>query len=158
MTWKRILVGIDDSPEAASAAALADRLARALRAECLPVHATREFWIPFMEEELVDRVAELRLAVIDAARQRMAAALQTHAPPEMIRRLIVRIGRAAVVLREVARETGADVIVLGGKHHSRLDRWAGGSTSHDVVRSVGLPVIVAAHGTDQLFRRLLVAG
>lgn len=157
MAWKRILVGIDDSAESLAAAVLAWRLAQALEAECVPVHAAREFWIPFAEEEVIDRVAELQLAVIDAARSRLAAGLQPHVPEEMIKRMIVRFGRAAVVLRGVAQETGAEAIVLGGKHHSRLDRWVGGSTSHDVVRSAGLPVIVAAHRTERPFRRVLAA-
>lgn len=157
MVWKRILVGVDESPEAAGAAALGWRLAHAVGAECLLVHAVREFWIPFAEEEVLDRAAELRMAVIDSGRKRMAAALKLHVPEEMIRRMIVRFGRSAVVLRDVAQELDADAIVLGGKHHSRLDRWAGGSTSHDAVRTIGLPVIVAAHPAERALRRVLVA-
>ena len=55
-------------------------------------------------------------------------------------------------------ELGADLIVLGGKHHSTLLRWVGGSTAHDVVRSVGLPVLVTAQRSDDsLFRHILAA-
>jgi nucleotide-binding universal stress UspA family protein len=72
--------------------------------------------------------------------------------------MIVRPGRSAVVLRDVARELEADVIVLGGKHHSALSRWVGGSTALDVVRSAGLPVLVTAQRTDDvLFRRVIAA-
>jgi nucleotide-binding universal stress UspA family protein len=122
------------------------------------VHAVREYWITFAEEELVERAAELQLAVIDSARQRMAAALGPHVPEEMILRMIVRFGRTAVVLREVARELEADTILLGGKHHSMLNRWVGGSTSHDTVRTAGVQVMVMAPPpADHLFRRMLVA-
>jgi nucleotide-binding universal stress UspA family protein len=157
MSWKRLLIGVDDSPEAAAAAALGWRLAQQLRAECHLVHAVREYWITFAEDGLVERAAEFQLAVIASARQRMAATLGSHVPEEMIRRMTVRVGRTAVVLREVARELEADAILLGGKHHSMLNRWVGGSTSHDTVRTAGVQVLVTASPADHLFRRVLVA-
>jgi len=157
MSWKRLLIGVDESPEAAAAAALGWRLAQQLEVECHLVHAVREYWITFAEEGLVERAAEFQLAVIAAARQRMAAALGPHVPEEMIRGMIVRFGRTAVVLREVARELEADAILLGGKHHSMLNRWVGGSTSHDTVRTAGTQVLVTASPADHVFRRVLVA-
>ncbi len=157
MSWKRLLIGVDDSPEAAAAAVFGWRLAQRLRIKSDLVHAVREYWATFGEEELVERAAELRMVVIESARQRMAAALAPHVPEEMILRMIVRFGRTAVVLREVARELEADPILLGGKHHSMLNRWVGGSTSHDAVRAAGIQVLVTAPPADQLFRRVLVA-
>lgn len=148
MSWKRILVGVDESPQAAAAAALGLRLAKALRAECIPVHAVRELWLGFAEEELVDRSAELQAALIDAARRRVEAALQERVPAEVVRRLIVRPGSPAAVLRDVARDVVADAIVLGGKHHVALRRWTGGSTAHNCVRTCGLPVLIVGPRAD----------
>ena len=160
MPWKQILVGVDDSPQAAAAAALGVRLAEATGGECILVHAVREFWLAFAEEEIVERSAELRAALVDSARHQIAAALRGEVPEDAIRRMIVRAGSTAAVLRDVALELGADAVILGGKHHAALRRWAGGRTAHNTVRSVGLPVLVTgprAGGGGVLFRRILAA-
>lgn len=160
MSWTRILVGVDESPQAAAAAALGVRLAETLHAECIPVHAVREMWLAFAEEEIVDRSAELQAAMVEAARRRVETALQGHVPEETIRRLMVRPGSPAAMLRDVARDVAADAVVLGGKHHVALRRWAGGSTAHNCVRTVGLPVLVIgprAESGDKPFRRILGA-
>jgi nucleotide-binding universal stress UspA family protein len=158
MSWKQILVGVDDSPQAAAALGLGVRLARVSGGTCIPVHAVREWWVAFADEDLADHAAELRASLVDLERKEIGRALAGVAPDEVIRRLIVRPGRAAIVLRDVARELAADVILLGGKHHSALRRWVGGSTAHDAVRSAGLPVLVTAHRTDDApFRRILAA-
>ncbi len=160
MSWKRILVGVDDSPQAAAAAALGVRLAEAMGGECILVHAVREFWLAFAEEEIVERSAELRAAVVDAARRQLAAFLRGQVPEATIRSMLVRPGSPTAVLRDVAREVEADAVVLGGKHHVALRRWAGGSTAHNCVRSIGLPVLVTGQrpgGGGVLFRRILVA-
>lgn len=159
MPWKRILVGVDESPQAAAAAALAVRLAQALGGECIPVHAVREMWLAFAEEEIVDRSAELQAALIDAARREVATALRGYVPEESLGRLIVRPGAPAAVLRDVARDVAADAVVLGGKHHLALRRWAGGSTAHNCVRAIGLPVLVMGPRADTgtPFGRILAA-
>lgn len=160
MSWKRILVGVDESPQSIAAAALAVRLAKALRGECIPVHAVREMWLAFAEEEIVDRSVELQAALIDGSRREVAKALHGHVPDETLKRLIVRPGSPAAVLRDVARVDAADAVVLGGKHHVALRRWAGGSTAHNCVRTIGLPVLVVgprAEAAGTPFRRILGA-
>lgn len=158
MSWKRILVGVDDSPQAAAAVALGARLAHAMGGECIPVHAVREWWVAFADEDLADHAAELRASLVDLERKEVARVLAGHAPEDVIRSMIVRPGRAALVLRDVARDLDADVIVLGGKHHSALRRWVGGSTALDAVRSAGMPVLVTAQRADDaLFRRIVAA-
>jgi nucleotide-binding universal stress UspA family protein len=56
----------------------------------------------------------------------------------------------------VAKETRAELIVLGGKHHSVLGRWFGGSTSLNVARTTAVPMLVTA-GAPAAVRRVLVA-
>ena len=158
MIWKRILAGVDDTSPGLAAAAVGARLAAALGAECTPVHAVREFWLEFAEEEVVQGTAELQAAAVGAARDRIGRMLADHVPADVQRRLVVRPGRAAVVLRDVATELGADVIVLGGKHHSDVGRWLGGSTAHNLVRSCGVPVLIALPSADgRAFQRILAA-
>ncbi len=158
MSWKRIVVGVDDSPQAVTAAALGVRLAEAMGGECVLVHAVREFWLAFAEEEIVERSAELRAALVDAARRQIAAVLRGQVPDEAIRGMMVRPGSPAAVLRDVARELEADAVVLGGRHHVALRRWMGGSTAHNSVRNIGLPVLVTGPlGGGSLFKRILAA-
>jgi len=158
MPWKRLIVGVDDSPAAGVAATLGVRLAEATGGECTLVHAVREFWLAFAEEEIVERSAELRAALVDTARRRIAEGLRRLVPEETVRGMVVRPGPPAAVLREVAQELDADVIVLGGKHHLALRRWASGGTAHNCVRSISLPVLVTGRRADgSLFRRILGA-
>jgi nucleotide-binding universal stress UspA family protein len=141
--WKRLIVGVDESSAAGAAAALAVRLAEALGGDCTPVHALGDLKLAFVEEELLDRVAD---------------ALRPWIPDEAARHLVVRPGRAAAVLQEAARELGAEAIVLGGKHHSTLGRWMGGSTAHDVVHHLDRPLLITAREPSaQPFRRILAA-
>jgi nucleotide-binding universal stress UspA family protein len=157
MLWKCVVAGVDDSEEGVAAVALGARLAQAMGGACIPVHAVRDFWFAFVDEEL-DRSAELQAAIIGAARRRVSATLAGQVPEEVSRQLAVRPGRAAAVLRDVAREVAADAVVLGGKHHSLVGRWMGGSTAHDAVRGIGLPVLVAVQpARDRPFQRILVA-
>jgi nucleotide-binding universal stress UspA family protein len=158
MVWKRMLAGVDETPPGLAAAAAAARLAAELGAECIPVHAVREFWLEFAEEDLVQGTAELQEVVVGAARKRIHGLLADHVPEDVQRRLVVRPGRAAIVLRDVAKELGADALVLGGKHHSDIGRWIGGSTVHNVVRTSGLPVLIALPSTSSRpFQRVLAA-
>jgi nucleotide-binding universal stress UspA family protein len=68
-----------------------------------------------------------------------------HVPDPLLAGLEVRTGRAAPALRDAAAELGAEVVVLGGKHHSVLGRWVVGSTAHTLVRSLDLALLVTAH-------------
>jgi nucleotide-binding universal stress UspA family protein len=156
--WKRVIVGVDESPAAGAAAALGVHLAQVLGGDCVAVHAVSDLQMAFVEEDVMDRSADLRVAMVAGIRRRLAAALRAWVPEGTIRRLILRVGRPAEVLREVARELGADAVILGGKHHSTLGRWVSGSTAHDVVHRLRLPVLVVAGSSpDRPFQRILVA-
>jgi hypothetical protein len=68
--------------------------------------------------------------------------LGTEIPSDVRDALVVRAGRAGVVLSEVARERGASLIVVGRRHQGALARGRGGSTAHQLVRTGGVPVLV----------------
>ena len=57
---------------------------------------------------------------------------------------------------QAVADLGAELVVLGGKHHSALGRWLGGSTSLNVARTTDVPLLVAA-GSPATIRRVLVA-
>ncbi|HEV8399410.1 MAG TPA: universal stress protein [Gemmatimonadales bacterium] len=156
MTWGPIVVGLDGSSESAGAAKLGYRIARAASENCYLVHATPDAWAPFTavgDPKQAQDTQRLQLAV---ARHRMCDAVRDTVAPELLEELDVRLGHSAVVLQDVARERGAGLLVLGGKHHSALERWLGGSTSLNVVRTTEIPALITT-GAPTAVRRVLVA-
>ena len=152
MSWKPIVVGVDTSPEAASAAAFASRMADMAGTTCHLVHSARDVWAAVPVDEGVD---ELKHALIDNVRADIRTALK-GVDQALIESLTVRLGRAPVVLRGAVSELGAELVVLGGKHHSTLGRWLAGSTSLNVARTADVPLLVTA-GAARPIRRVLVA-
>lgn len=155
--WKPIVVGVDPSPESARAAAAAWGMAERAGVPCYLVHATSEAWaVPVSPtDDLIDPT-ELNRIAVESAKTLIVQTMSGTVPPEALRTLEVRTGRAAVVLRDAVKRTGAGLIVLGGKHHSMLRRWVVGSTAHSIVRTVDVPVLVT---TDRSFppKRMMVA-
>ena len=156
MSWEPMVVGVDGSAEAAGAAALAQRIARVAGSECRLIHAVRDEWAPLAAVGDAKQVREMQRLQLAVARQQVTEALQGRVAPELFEMLDVRFGPAAVVLQQVAEERRAGLLVLGGKHHNVVERWFGGSTSLNVVRTATVPVLVTA-GAPQAIRRVLVA-
>lgn len=152
MTWKPIVVGLDASRAAVEAAAFAVRVAQHAKTACHAVHAARDPIIPWHETD--DR--RYRQALIDQARAQLLTGLSGGVPAEVLAGLTVRLGNAPRVLIDVACEAKAGLIVVGGKHHSALDRWLGGSTSLNVARITEVPLLVTA-GPRRVIRRVLAA-
>lgn len=156
MNWKPVVVGVDASPEAARAAALGVAIARAAGTRCVLVHAARDAWSMFAALEVPERVNEFNVALMEQARRQVADALRGHVPADRIVDLLVRVGPTADVLNAVVDEYDAGLVVLGGKHHSALGRWFGGSTSLAAARSTRVPLLVTA-GEPHAFHRVLAA-
>ena len=97
-----------------------------------------------------------RQALIDQARAQLVTGLAGGVPAEVLGGLTVRLGNPPRVLTDVACEVKAGLIVVGGKHHSALDRWLGGSTSLNVARITEVPLLVTA-GSRRVIRRVLAA-
>ncbi len=152
MLWRPIVVGVDASPEAAGAAAFSVRMSQRAGTSCHLVHAARDVWASVGVEEGVDKLWH---ALIDQARANIMAALAGVVPRELLDKMTVRLGRAPLVLKQAVSELGAELVVLGGKHHSALGRWLGGSTSLNVARTTEAPVLVVA-GSPTVIRRVLV--
>src|SRR5256886_9705354 len=137
MSWKPIVVGVDTSPEAASAAAFAVLAAQRAAAACHLVHAAPEVPARGRNPYPYTRLDE-------QARTQVVAALGNRVPTPVLKALSVRRGLPAAVVRGAVAALGAELVVLGGKHHSTLGRWWGGSTSVNVARSTTVPLLVTA--------------
>jgi len=149
-------VGVDVSPAAKSAAIVAERLAKLTGEPYQLVHAVRDAWAPLVAVSVDPQVVDMQQLQLDVARHQVTELLGNAISGAAREKLDVRFGPAAVVLQQVMREQRPGLVVLGGKHHSALERWLGGSTSLHVVRSADVPVLITA-GSPAAFRRVLVA-
>jgi nucleotide-binding universal stress UspA family protein len=157
MSWGPVIVGVDASPAAPGAVALGERIARMASVQCELVHAVRDAWAPLVAVNPDPQVAEMQQLQLAVARERINRTLRDAAISDRaLENLGVWFGPPAVVLQDVTRERRAGLLVLGGKLHSALDRWLGGSTSLHVVRTSEVPVLITA-GQPTALRRILVA-
>jgi nucleotide-binding universal stress UspA family protein len=78
-----------------------------------------------------------------------------HVSARALDRLSIRPARPGIALRQAAAELGAGLIVVGGKHHSRVGEWMGRSTAMDLIRTTEVPVLITTSAA--LPRRILVA-
>lgn len=156
MTWKSIVAGVDGSAESARAAAVAADWAQAAGTSCQLVHVTQDGWSAFAIADMPERAAEFRHALMENARERILHSMWGVVPPDVMQRMIVRFGRTAPVLKHLAVERDASLIVLGGKRHSAAARWVVGSTGLDLVRTTDVPVLVTGGGRAPI-RRILAA-
>lgn len=141
MSGQPIVVGVDGSRESAAAARAAWTLAQAAGVECQLVHATRDVRTSLEMAGTGVSLEALELAMLTRARAGILRAMGDQAAPA-VERLVVRPGQPTAVLEAVIAELDAQLLVLGGKHHSALGRWLGGSTVQHVVRRVSVPLLV----------------
>ena len=151
-----IVVGVDGSPESAAAAAAGWRLAEGAGVRCHLVHATSDVRSALELAGTGVSLDDLQGAMLQRARGEIVALLEDRMPLRVLEDLIVRAGRPTSILADVVAETKAGLVVLGGKHHSTLNRWLGGSTVQHVVRRLAVPLLVTA-GDLHPRARVLVA-
>src|SRR6266571_1596147 len=133
MSWGPVVVGVDASPAAAGAAIMGECIARLANVRCDLIHAARDAWAPLAAVSGNPNVAEMQ-------------------------RLQQAVARAQLnqILKGAVQERRPGLLVLGGKHHTALERWLGGSTSLHVVRTSEVPVLITA-GAPSAPQRVLVA-
>jgi nucleotide-binding universal stress UspA family protein len=156
MPWGPIVVGVDASVAASGAASVGERLAKLAGVPLRLIHAVRDDWAPFETLSSDPRVAKMQRLQLAIARHHVNEALGTVVSDRLRDSLDIVFGPAAVALQRVIREQRPGLVVLGGKRHSTLERWLGGSTSLHVVRSAEVPVLISA-GAPTSIRRVLVA-
>lgn len=156
MSWKPLVVGVETSPEAARAAAQAVRMAERARTSVHLVHATRDPWASLAAVEPPAEIADFRDAALAGARARVRDELRGAVPDDVLDRMTVAVGRPAAVLADTAERVDAGLIVIGGKLHTTLGRWFGGSTGHSLARMHRWPILVNGPAGGPV-RRILVA-
>ncbi len=155
MIDKPIVVGVDASDEAVKAAAVGTRIAEKTGTGCLLVHAVRDNWSVAAEEIPFD-LALYNEQVLGANRAAVETAMERAVPIGALEKMETRLGRPQSVLKEVVEEIDAGLIVMGGKHHPRLERWLSGSTVHQVLRTLDIPMLITGPGSTD-FTKILAA-
>lgn len=156
MDWKPVVVGVDTSPAATRAAAVGWTVAYSAGTTCHLVHAAPDAWAGVVAAEVPVDLEALNRSLVDDARTRIERALRGNVPDPAFATLQVTVGPAAAVLSDAAVQLGAGLIVLGGKHHSLLSRWLGGSTAHHVIRTSDIPTLITGSSAVNI-RRVLAA-
>jgi nucleotide-binding universal stress UspA family protein len=156
MSWKPVVVGVDDSQESAKAAMLGLEIAEAAETSCHLVTAVPDPWAAAAAAEVPLDIAVLCRELEELTRQTVHAALEDSVAADLTSCHVTRTGRPQKVLESFAHEVGAGLIVLGGKHHATLARWLGGSTAHHVVRKLDVPLLVTGAGSVEI-KRILAA-
>src|SRR5882762_3673448 len=123
MPWRPIVVGVDVSPQARDAVVFAVAAAQRAATSCHLVHAT------VGSEHALRRDSYPYTELYEQASMQVGAALGNRVPAATLDTLAVHRGRPAAVLNDAVAALGAELVVLGGKHHSTLGRWLGGSTA-----------------------------
>ena len=137
-----IVVGVDGSPASRRAVALAWRIAKAARADLVPVHAVPDLWLAEGLEQGPELPPQIHEALIRDARTGIERFLKGVLPPAARRHLETRTGPAAIAIADVARKRQAGLVVIGGRHHGTLARAVGRSTAHYLVRRLDAPLLV----------------
>ncbi len=143
MQFSRILVAIDDSPQAEHAADVARDLAAATKGVLAVVHVVDPRAAVNVQADLtaIDLLGHLRQ---DAARTLAAAANRLPIDgrkPETI----VKEGSPDAEIIATAHAWKADVLVVGTHGRGGIGRVLLGSTAESIVRKSAVPVLVVRH-------------
>lgn len=151
MEWKRIVVGIDFSPESDIALSQALAVARKTGAELLMLHAATVVELdadPETRELFARRQAE--------DHERLGALRERHSGAGAVISHALIDGAPARALVNAADDTGAALVVVGTHGRTGVRRFLLGSVAEKVVRRCHADVLVARPGAHRGFRRILV--
>ena len=132
--YERILVPTDGSDGARAAFDHALELAALVEAEVHVVHAVDPTLVP--AEVGVPQVLD---ALVDAGEE-IVQELE-RAAGEVAIETAVLTGSPTAAIRQYAEEHGIDLIVMGTRGRTGLDRWLLGSVTERVVRTSPVPVL-----------------
>jgi nucleotide-binding universal stress UspA family protein len=163
--WRPIVVGVENTGEAARAAVLAEEIAKHAGTVCYPVHATRDVWsvvraaarhaVEPARSALAD-LSDLPQTAVQLGRRELRHLLEGRVQPGTLERLRVEIGRPVEVLGRVAADVDAELLVLGHKPHTSAGRWLGACAAERLMRAAPIPILIASpHGRG--FHHVLVA-
>jgi nucleotide-binding universal stress UspA family protein len=111
----------------------------------LPRLATRGSTVTLLRAEMpaaLEQYADLSDAALEHARRYLDGVRERLSDLDVRVRTVARIGAPAETILDVARETGATLIVLSSGHRAGLARFLFGSVPGTVVKRSTVPVLV----------------
>lgn len=102
-------------------------------------------WASLLQQALSARVVVVAVQDSGDAPGQWAMDMETQVAQSSLGHyeFLTRVGQPATEIVAVAAENQVDLIVMGRYHHVALLEWLAGSTVDKVLRSTGLPVLVA---------------
>ena len=140
MSFRKILIAVDESAFAARAADVGFDLARSLGAEVALIHVADPSVVAYAPEggipanELITEAQQDGRRLLAAFSQR--AAVQ---PPPLE---FIHVGKSGVEIVKAAKEWPADLIVIGSHGRGGVERLLLGSVAEAVTRRASCPVLV----------------
>ena len=138
MSFRRILIALDDSAIAAHAAEVGLELAVSLKAQAALVYVVDP--APALQTDSGISAAEWAATLKREGQAFLATTAQRNGQPSAWQ--FLREGKPADQILATAREWEADVIVIGTHGRSGVSRLLLGSTAESVVRHATCPVLV----------------
>ncbi|WP_026234627.1 universal stress protein [Calidithermus timidus] len=136
--FRKILVGYDGSESARKALTTALELAGALGSEVSALAVVRPPEFAELEGEIEDTLEEAQGPLAEAFRWARETARKQGVPLHLHR----KVGHPAELLIRFAEEHGSDLIVLGRRGLTPVQRWMLGSVSERVLHYASCPVMV----------------
>ncbi len=146
-----VLVAIDFSGNAERALCVAARQAEIRNEPLTVLHCLESGFEAIAERQLAEPPQNLRARLWKEAKTQLEETYREvvpadRRPPKTDFRVEMAHPKDGVV--EVARETGAELVVLGATGHSRLTNVLLGGTAEEVVRRIDVPLLVVHNEAD----------
>ncbi len=140
MSFRKILVAVDESAFAARAADVGFDLARSLGAEVAIIHVVDPSVVAYAPEGGIPAGELVTLAQQDG--KRLLSAFCERAALQAAPRAFIHVGKPAAEVVKAARDWPADLIVVGSHGRGGVERLLLGSVAEAVMRHAACPVLV----------------
>ena len=140
MSFRKILIAVDESAFAARAADVGFDLARALGAEVALIHVVDPSVVAYAPESGIPANDLITEAQQDG--RRLVAAFSQRAAVQPPPLEFIHVGKSGNEIVKAAKEWPADLIVIGSHGRGGVERLLLGSVAEIVTRHAACPVLV----------------
>jgi nucleotide-binding universal stress UspA family protein len=154
---KHILWATDFSKEAGNALKIAQSFAKAFNAKLTALHVVPDY-TPVLHEVVAAQVADFSMRIREL-RKETRKRIEAEAGKRRIsfHSILVESGSAPKKIVETAEKKKADLIVIGRKGLSAMEKIFVGSVANQVLRASSVPVLMTGGGKPRAsFKKILV--
>jgi nucleotide-binding universal stress UspA family protein len=140
MSFRKILIAVDESAFSALAGDVGFELARSLGAEVAIVHVVDPAVVAYAPEGGIPASELVTLAQQDG--KRLLAAFGQRAGLQPAPLEFIHVGKTATEIVKAAKDWPADLVVIGSHGRGGVERLLLGSVAEAVMRHAACPVLV----------------